>query len=145
MDKQERARRQRAMMTLRDWMETNEISRQSVADTMGITRGHLSTLINANRTPSKRQVDIALNMVDGTPIPSPQPDATKSRRKGKKTTPVREATPCRTPVDSGLRPLTEFEVNFVTTVAEAWAKSNPNASADQFIHVVRALSIGIRT
>ena len=141
---QERARRQRAMIQLRNWMEKHDVSRKEMAAQMGITKGHLSTLINANRTASLRQVEVALSVVDGSvprPIPPVSKRAQKPKAKPDSAKPVSEKV--RRPND--LRPMNKFETEFVVTVAKAWLDANAGGDRDDFIEIVRALSIGIRS
>lgn len=133
----ERARRQIAMVEFRSWMEDHGVSRQDAADFIGITVGHLSTLINANRISTEAQVNKARRMM-GLPIQKPvktvddalsdTPRTTRKKRKG-----------------NDLRPLTKVEADFIKEVAAVWAKNNKKATQDQFVEVVRALSIGIRS
>jgi hypothetical protein len=47
--------------------------------------------------------------------------------------------------DNDLRPLTKVETNFVKDVAQAWLAANQNASQEEFLEIVRALGIGIRS
>lgn len=143
---QERAERQRAMMSLRSWMEANGVSRQHVADQMGITKGHLSTLINANRTASQEQADMALALVNGGPIPKPKPAPRPKKKKPKAEKQAEQKPkPKRAPKPNNLRPMNKFETDFVVTVAKAWIEANPGASQDDLVETVRALSIGIRS
>lgn len=145
---QERAQRQRAMIALRSWMEKTGISRQEIADQMGITKGHLSTLINANRTASQDQVDLALTLVNGAPPSKPasapkakKPKAKKSRAKSKKA----EPRPTKVAKPNNLRPMNKFETDFVITVAKAWIAAHPGGDKDELVEIVRSLSIGIRS
>jgi len=150
MSKQERARRQRVMMKLRSWMEGRGISRREVAAHFGITTGHLSTLINANRTPSEAQVDEAIAFMElgvlaaHASLPKPPKPTARKRIKGSKT--LGPSRPRITPKDTRkLRPLTIDEIKFVKEVAESWIKDNGDADQDEFVAVVRALSLGIRS
>lgn len=131
------------MINLRSWMETHGIPRQEVADQLGITKGHLSTLINANRTPSERQVEVANQIMNlGGPILPRKPKAKKPKPKAKKK-PVSKAK--KKPKANKLRPLNKFEASFISDVAKSWIAANKNASQDEFVAIVRALSIGIRS
>lgn len=138
----ERARRQRVMMTLRSWMEERDIPRSEVAEHFGITVGHLSTLINANRTASAAQVDEALRYM-GQDVPISTGTAAKMRHKKRPRRSKKELLPSW-PSTRIRRPLTTDELRFVQEVAESWIKGNKNASQDEFVNVVRALSLGIR-
>lgn len=149
LTKPERARRQRAMIHLRSWMENNGIPRQEIADQFGITRGHLSTLVNANRTATQEQVNLALALVESGSIPPrgvsmrEHKRATKRPKKTPKETPDPRPEKSRQP--NKLRPMTPFETQFVTDVAKAWIDANPGVSKEELVEVVRALSIGIRS
>lgn len=132
------------MMSLRSWMEKNGVSRQHVADEMGITVGHLRTLINANRTASQNQVNIALALINGTPVQQ-TPQGPKPAPKSRKKTTAQKPKPKRTAKPNNLRPMNKFETNFVVTVAKAWIEAHPGADKDELVDVVRALSIGIRS
>lgn len=146
---QERARRQKIMMSLRAWMEQQGVSRQEVADALGITRGHLSTLINANRTATNDQCLKALALVDGGFIPGAGEikvaKAKKRTRPPAKKKQQPRSEPKKTPKPNKLRPLTKFEAAFVQSVAKSWIQENKGASADELVDVVRALANGIRT
>lgn len=150
----ERAQRQRVMMKLRSWMEQNKVPRQEIADQLGITRGHLSTLINANRTPTDAQVEIALEIMDlsGPILPwkkakKPKAKKPKSKKPKSKKPKVEAEEPHanRRRRTGDLRPLTEFEAKFIAEIARSWISSNKDASQEDFVEVVRALSIGIRS
>lgn len=151
----ERAQRQRVMMNLRKWMEENDIHRQDIANAMGVTRGHLSTLINANRIATDDQCRRARELMgDVGPAPAGVPimehkkvsmdllarSRPKGQKKGKK-----KPKPKREPKPSKLRPLNKFESQFITEVAKVWIDTNPKATQDEFVEVIRALSIGIRS
>jgi predicted XRE-type DNA-binding protein len=154
MNTQQRAARQRTMMALRQWMELNDVSRGVVAAEMGITKGHLSTLLNANRTPSEAQVQKAKEIMgDVGPAPAGVPIMEHkkvsmnmlARSKPKGATKKPKLVPKKTPKPHNLRPMTKFEADFVATVAKAWIHANKGASQDEFVEIVRALSIGIRS
>lgn len=124
-------------MALRAWMTENDVTRPEVASALGITTGHLSTLINANRTPSQRQVDIANEMMGERPAPRPVTPPV--------TLPVSKRPTKKKPVQAKpLRPLTKEEGEFVALIAKAWIKDNAGASRAEFVDIVRALSISIR-
>lgn len=129
------------MMALRRWMEANDIPRQRVADELGITKGHLSTLINANRTASEEQCQKALVIMDAKFAPHPKDP---KRPKGVKPIKPKKKTGPKKTKASKLRPLTKFESKFITDVAKAWIAANKDASQEDFVEIVRALSIGIR-
>jgi len=112
------------------------------ASYLGITVGHLSTLINANRIATEAQVTRAMDMMGAdAPIrPTSKPEKSKS--------PKKPDPPKVTPTPKGsknLRPLTKFETKFITDIATTWIKENKNASEEELVQVVRALSIGIRS
>ena len=139
------------MIHLRSWMERNGISRQEIADQFGITRGHLSTLINANRTASQDQVNKALALVEaaddlralwGRDVDADLVAPKRLRKEPKKKA---EGEPKKVRRPNNLRPMTTFETQFVTDVARAWINANTGASPDEFVKIVRALSIGIRS
>jgi len=141
----ERAARQRIMMALRKWMEMNDISRQAVADELGITRGHLSTLINANRSATEEHCEKVMILMDAKFAVSKKDPLYKElgvkplvKRKEMRPEPKKKKT-------KKLRPLSKFECEFVADVAKAWVKANKNSSQSEFVEVVRALSIGIRS
>jgi len=155
--KKERARRQRAMIEFRNWFEANGIHRRDVAAQLGITVGHLSTLINANRTPTAAQAEMVLILMDGTFSISQSLDydeigvepilpankakskaKTMKRAEGSKKASTRKSKP-------PLRSMTKFETKFVTDIAEAWILANKGASSDDLVEIVRLLSIGIRS
>jgi len=135
----ERAVRHRIMAQLRSWIAEHELERSSIAAQFGITPGHLRTLLNSNRTASQAQCQQASIMMEISPtwkvtrLPDLQP--------AKKAKPKRKAT--RKP--NKLRPLTKAEGKFVKEVAESWLSANKNASSDEYIEIVRALGIGIRS
>jgi hypothetical protein len=133
----ERASRVRTMMELRRWMERGGVSRPDVARELRITVGHLSTLINANRMATEEHCQRAVVLMGRRSAAGLVPRIRAAVE--------RPLSPRRPPRVSKLRPLTETEVKFVQEVAEAWIKSNPNATQDDFVGVVRALSIGIRS
>lgn len=137
MTTQERADRQKVMMALRSWMAENDMTRRDVAYTMGITTGHLSTLINANRTPSQEQVDIAQRLM-GEAVSSP----TRSKKAERPTT---KKAPLATTPTPAPRPLTKSEGDLVAGLAKAWLKEHEGASRDEFVEVVRVLSIAVRS
>ena len=148
----ERASRQRIMMSLRSWMEREEVTRRDVALGMGITEGHLRTLLNANRTASETQCQLALVIMDAKFAPHPKdprrPKGVKPLKKRKKDpAPKTAAEPkvTRKAKPNKLRPMTQFETKFVTDVATAWIEANLGASKEELVEVVRALSIGIRS
>ena len=136
-------------MQLRGWMEKNDIPRQEVADFLGITRGHLSTLINANRHCTTDQVAKALELMacynlanewsSAPSPPKPKPAKPQPQKRVKKAPKRKELT------DNNLRPLTKVETSFVKDVAQAWLDANQNSSHGEFTEIVRALSIGIRS
>jgi len=139
---QDHAARQKVMMRLRAWMDQHGVTRQQVAGILGITKGHLSTLLNANRTATERQCLEAESLMGGASTLKPsEPKVAKKKPKR----PKPEPEPKRTPKANNLRPLTKLEADFVTTVARSWVKANPDSSPDQFVNIVRALSNGIRT
>lgn len=146
---QERAQRQRVMITLRNWMEKNGVSRQEIADQLGITRGHLSTLINANRTASAKQVDLAEQIMGGTTTRRAPAKKAKPKKKVKpkqtKKAAAPKPKPKPTPKPNKLRPMNKFETEFVVKVAKEWIHANPDAQMDDLVEVVQALSVGIRT
>jgi transcriptional regulator with XRE-family HTH domain len=142
------------MVELRNWFEANGISRKEVAAQLDITVGHLSTLINVNRTPTAVQVDKAMVLMGGVfavsqfdphygeldvePILSKKKIKKKVKKKAtKKVAKKRSKSP--------LRAMTKFETKFVTDVAEAWILANKGASRDELVEIVRLLSIGIRS
>jgi hypothetical protein len=130
----ERAKRQRVMMKLRSWMEKNDIPRQDVADNFGITKGHLSTLINANRPATEYQVEKALELIDGGSI-------VKFRKKRPKSKKVTKRKP---PVKKNLRPLTKVELDFVRSTSQVWINGHPGATEEEFNKIVNALTTGVR-
>lgn len=134
----QRAERQKVMMALRRWMETNEVSRIEVASRLNITVGHLSTLINANRTPSQEQVDIANELMGCPPLRHQPPDR-------RPVTDVRPTAAKTKTTSTNLRPLTKAEGDFVALIAQAWIKETDNATQDDLVEIVRALSIAIRS
>jgi hypothetical protein len=140
----ERAGRHRIMAQLRSWIAKHELERKDIAFQFGITPGHLRTLLNSNRTASEDQCQRALVMMDSRFKPHPKapnfPKVAKPLPKKKKKV-KRKAT--RKP--NNLRPLTKAEGKFVKEVAESWLKVNKNASSDEYIEIVRALGIGIRS
>ena len=144
MLKVERARRQRAMIEFRNWMEANGVSRREAAAQLDITTGHLSTLINANRTASEAQVDKAREIMglEGFEtlrvLPGAREDLRRKEPKAKKPKPKPSKS-------SKLRPMTKFEAEFVGDVAKTWIKNNKSASQDELVAIIRALSIGIRS
>jgi hypothetical protein len=145
-----RAARQKTMMSLRSWMTRNDVSRRDVAGMMGITTGHLSTLINANRTPSEEQVDAAKRLMGGEPVSSTSAVAKRPRSSATPATKVahESVSSITTPKISArpnIRPLTESEGNFVATIAKVWLKDHKGASKDEFVEMVRVLSIAIRS
>ena len=144
MTKHERAQRQRTMILLRNWMETHGVSRQEVADVMGITLGHFSTLINANRTASQAQVNIATALVQGSPIEATVERPKSTTRVAQKQLRAKNSTAKKVEPNK-LRPMNKFETEFVVTVAKAWIENNLTADQDDLVKVVRALSIGIRS
>lgn len=146
----DRAQRQRVMINLRSWMEVHGVSRQEIADQLGITRGHLSTLINANRTASAEQVEMAERIMEGkAALPRPSKKKAKKKPKPKKKPkakkPPAPSKPKATPKPNKLRPMNKFETDFVVTVAKAWIDANKDATQDDLIEIVRALSVGIRS
>ena len=152
----ERAGRQRTMMALRSWMDREGVTRRDVALGMGITEGHLRTLLNANRTASEDQCQRALVIMDAKFAPHPKdprrPKDVKTLKRRKEMRPeprkkkkAAEPRITRKPKPNKLRPMTQFETKFVTDVATVWIEANPGASKEKLVEVVRALSIGIRT
>lgn len=142
---EERASRQKVMMALRVWMETNDVSRSTVAQSMNITTGHLSTLINANRSASDKQVEIAQLLMSGplgeSSIPLPSEMVLSPAVK-------KEPRPRAVPEARSyeyLRPLTKVEGDFITNVAKTWLDAHKGAPQDEFVAVVRALGIAIRS
>ena len=125
-------------------MEQHGISRHEVAAEMGITRGHLSTLLNCNRTPSQAQANLAIELVGGTPAAPPPAKKAKPKKKRANVRPKQEE-PHFPYKGNNLRPMNKFETEFVVTVASAWIEAHPGASKDELVDVVRALSIGIRS
>lgn len=147
---QERADRQRIMMGLRSWMERESVPRQEVADSLGITRGHFSTLINANRSATWVQCEKAMVLMDtkfavSKHVPRYEGLGVSPIRKRKEMRPEPKKKKKAKKKPIRLRPMTKFEAQFVTDVAKAWIKDNRSASRDRLVEVVRALSIGIRT
>jgi len=150
----ERASRQRIMMSLRSWMESEGVTRRDVAAEMDITEGHLRTLLNANRTASEEQCQKARVIMGVEHPPHPKgprrPKVVKPAKKTKKDSapkkkPAAEPKITRKAKPNKLRPMTQFETKFVTDVATAWIEANLGASKEKLVEVVRALSIGIRT
>jgi predicted XRE-type DNA-binding protein len=137
----ERAKRQRVMMKLRAWIDKNSISRQEVADHIGITKGHLSTLINANRTASKPQVEKALKLIDNGFELISEPKPVKSRKKRPKSKKVTKRKP---PKKKDPRALTKVESDFVKSISQVWVDGHPDASEEEFDRIVNALTIGVR-
>jgi len=132
-------------MALRSWMEANEITRQSVADHLGITKGHYSTLINANRGSTEAHCHAALLLMDRDPedfAPAPLSDSEHAHEQAAKKKSKRKAKKAKKAAQ--LRPLTEFESKFVTDVATSWINANRGASPEETVKVVKALSTGIR-
>jgi hypothetical protein len=125
-------------------MENHGVSRKDAADYLGITAGHLSTLINVNRTATQAQVDKSREMMGlGVSIyPPPPPIPHEGPPQIDEPAPKK---PRRRRRPNNLRPLNEFETRFVESVAKTWIDSNKNATQDDLVDVVRALSIGIRT
>ena len=148
----ERAGRQRIMMRLRRWLEKREIPRRDVAAELGITVGHLSTLINANRSASEDQCQKALVLMDAKFAVSKHDPRYEElgvkpllKRKEKRPEPRPKRKAKKKPKTSKLRSLTKAEAKFISEVAQAWIKDNKGASQNELVDVVRALSIGIRT
>jgi len=144
----DRAQRQRTMMALRRWMERNGLTRQEVAGELDITVGHLSTLINANRTCTEEQSQRALVMMDSAYKPHPKdPAFPKGAKPLRKKEPAAKVKPAgkESPKSNKLRPMNAFETQFVVEVAKAWMGANRNASTEEMVEIVRALSVGIRT
>jgi len=130
-------------------MEREKVSRQEVADALGITRGHLSTLINVNRYATERQCEEAMILMDAKFAVSkhdPRYEGlgveTLRKRKEMRPEPKKKKAKKKS---NRLRAMTKFETQFVTDVAKAWIKDNKSASKERLVEVVRALSIGIRT
>lgn len=153
MTTEERASRVKVMMALRSWMDSSGTSRRDVAEVMGITVGHLSTLINANRIPSEEQVAAAKLLMDGAEKSAPlisdvsaKKSAPNGRSRRKPANPKIEPTITSEPSKkTGLRPLTEAEGGFVASVAKAWLNDHKNATKEEYLEIVRALSVAIRS
>jgi len=138
------------MMALSSWLEKNNIPRQEVADALGITRGHLSTLINANRYATEEHCQKALVLMDAKFAiskhdPRYEDLGVKPLRKRKEMKPEPKKKKKAKKKAQKLRPLNKFECAFVSDVAKAWIKDNKKATQADFVEVVRALSIGIRS
>ena len=137
------------MMRLRSWLELEGIPRSKVAAAIGITVGHLSTLINANRSATEDQCQKAMVVMDAKFAvskhdPRYEKLGVKPLLKRKEMRPEPRAKPKVKKPDK-LRPLNKFECTFVNDVAKAWIKNNRKATQADFVEVVRALSIGIRS
>ena len=136
-------------MSLRRWMELNDVSRQDVANALGITKGHLSTLVNANRQATEVQCQRAQTIMNGGLVPEPgeakvAKPRPKSNQRGFGKDNGQQSAAGKKKFDK-LRPMTEFETKFVTDVAKAWIDANKNADKNDLVEIVRALSIGIRS
>ena len=140
------------MMALRSWMDREGVARRDVALGMGITEGHLRTLLNANRTARETQCQVAAAIMGGglvegageIRVAKKKPKSRDRPRKGKKK-PAAEPEVTRAQKPNNLRPMTQFETKFVTDVATVWIEANLGASKEELVEVVRALSIGIRS
>ena len=143
----ERAGRHRIMAQLRSWIAQNELEREPIAAEFGVTPGHFRTLLNTNRTATEDQCQRAMVMMDAKFAPHPMssnfPVGAKPllpKKKKKKKPKPRKARRL-----NNLRPFTKVEGTFVKEVAEAWLNTHKGASQDEYIEVVRALGIGIRS
>lgn len=138
----DRANRQKSMMALRNWMTENDVPRKDVAELLGITVGHLSTLINANRTPSQEQVDTADTLVMMGSIEACRFNESTRQRPTVEKAPVVE----KQPVADGpaRRPLTKDEADLVAAVVQAWIDGRKDATPEALVEVVRAVSAAIR-
>lgn len=141
-----RASREKVFLRLRDWAEKHGVSRRELAETFGITCGHLSTLLNVNRTPSHPQVLLAQKLMgEDAPIDLLVPTSSSRHSSWPEPKPKRKREKRAATPKVELRPLTEFEIKFVTEVAMAWIKTNKDSTQDDLVNVIRALSIGIRS
>lgn len=146
LTKTERAARHRVMAQFRSWIAKNELEREPIAAEFGITPGHLRTLLNTNRTATEDQCQRAMVMMDAKFAPHPlAPNFPVGAKPLLPKKPKKKPKPRRTRKPNNLRPLTKAEGKFIKEVAEAWLNANKGASQDDYIEVVRALGIGIRS
>jgi predicted XRE-type DNA-binding protein len=150
LTKLERSDRHRIMAQFRNWIDQNELDRQDIAVQFGITPGHLRTLLNTNRTASEDQCQKALILMDAKFAVSKHDPRYKElgvkpliKRKEMRPEPRKRRKATRKP--NNLRPLTKAEGNFIKEVAEAWLGVNKGASQDDYVEIVRALGIGVRS
>lgn len=141
----ERIYRQKVMTTFKHWMNENSVSRAFIAERLGITVGHLSTLLNANRNATANQASTAESfMKNGAsrflPSSAIKMPRVKSPRKHRAVGDSPNSTHRK------LRPLTPQETSFVVDVVEKLIlDQKKKMSVDALVDVIKALSVGIRS